>query len=348
MAAYVQELLLLDQARQQATLHSLSKYADTKNGHGAKAGRKPFASMSTWADVPMPLVGTGTLQSSSWNQEAKARGQKLPENLPVKVELTPGLVPLAGKDTGRPDMSTQKLQQATHMLQAALANWEACVQNSSTQASSEVMSGVPSAVPQQLPFGTKEDLRGPKPPSPPGLDQALTNLNVTLPSDAAELAQSLLEGVRLQSLAASKTKVTGRAEATNKSHEELKWLMMHLEHQNTASMMKLHDFVKAQERPDPFGLQQPNTAGLILVRWSGRPSLPFFSAVQRPTWCLGQKMEMRGKLGEAVSWFWAGRCCSPSILRDIPAFAIRSQDHPWLRVRPAIFCYTSQSWHCLV
>lgn len=106
LANYLQELLSLDRARQQATLENLSRYADAS----PMAGSAPPLVSTTEQELGMR---PGVLK-------AGALGRMKQEAQPLKVQLP-------SQDMGA-GASSSRLQHATQVLQAALANWEACMQ----------------------------------------------------------------------------------------------------------------------------------------------------------------------------------------------------------------------------
>ncbi|CAK9116565.1 unnamed protein product [Durusdinium trenchii] len=105
MAAYVQELLSLDRARQQATLENLSKYADA----------------SQMASPVPPLLSTTTMEQAGAAQGRTFQASEIAT--PAKVELP---VPPSQVQAQEP---SSRLQHAAQALQIALANWEALVQD---------------------------------------------------------------------------------------------------------------------------------------------------------------------------------------------------------------------------
>mmetsp|Transcript_62288 Transcript_62288/g.100810 ORF Transcript_62288/g.100810 Transcript_62288/m.100810 type:complete len:558 (-) Transcript_62288:219-1892(-) len=233
MASYIEQLLLLDQNRQRATLDSLSQYCETKslNDH-----QVPKISASSAHE--MPLVGTGfesyTRPLPAWQNEEmlshwdQARFNR--ETHPLKV-MEPLRVPMAQPVTsyGSQDGgSSQKLQQATHMLQAALANWEACVQTKAFQESSTSQVFCQGQVSQPTLCGVAEESHKSTRSSPPGLGFQAS-------------------GFEADSVWESNMRV-GSDHVLKRDQETLKLLMLqHLERQNTASMQKFHQLSQASE-----------------------------------------------------------------------------------------------------
>lgn len=112
MAAYVKQLLELDESRQRATLVSLSRYAETKDS----AGNRGLAADSM--ACAMPEAAPAVLRP-----EAR-RASPPPSQLAPLAEVHEEPIQVSNLDA-----VSKNLQQATKMLQAAMANWEACVQH---------------------------------------------------------------------------------------------------------------------------------------------------------------------------------------------------------------------------
>lgn len=213
LANYLQELLSLDRARQQATLENLSRYADAS----PMAGSAPPLVSTTEQELGMR---PGVLK-------AGALGRMKQEAQPLKVQLP-------SQDMGA-GASSSRLQHATQVLQAALANWEACMQGDEAngqraQPSPEV--AVPGIVP---PPGLKaEDERAKKMNDyARTLEKALKHHSSP---EMAEQALALLE-------------MAAKEEATKIEAQKLKWLTTLLQTQNQANLDKVHRMLKEAQRP---------------------------------------------------------------------------------------------------
>lgn len=220
LTAYVQELLSLDRARQQATLENLSKYADTS----------PVTNMAALSHSPVLDQDLGLSPGVLKAGQAQGRmfqAEEMPT--PVKVDLP-------SNRAGHEDLASNRLQHATQVLQAALANWEACMQGNVEANGQRAQASVPEvAVPGTV-------------PPPPGLrateerakkvneyaktlEKALNNLNHSLPPEGAEKALNLLDMAKEE---ASKIE----------AQEKLKLLATFLQTQNQASMGKVYKMLK--------------------------------------------------------------------------------------------------------
>lgn len=214
LANYLQELLSLDRARQQATLENLSRYADAS----PMAGSAPPLVSTTEQDLGM---SPGVLK-------AGALGRMKQEAQPLKVEL-----PSQARAQETSAASSSRLQHATQVLQAALANWEACMQGDEAngqraQPSPEV--AVPGIVP---PPGLKaEDERAKKTKDyARTLEKAFNHRS----PEKAEQALALLE-------------MAAKEEATKIEAQKLKWLTTLLQTQNQAGLEKVYRMLKEAQR----------------------------------------------------------------------------------------------------
>eukprot|EP00438_Fugacium_kawagutii_P030449 Skav210846 [mRNA] locus=scaffold2829:25669:27201:- [translate_table: standard] len=135
LAKYVQELLAQDQSKQQVTLENLSRYAEASPEASPITKRPAAAAASALAPAAMAVR----------TEDAK----------PMKVELSPGAQ--QRKESGA---ASSRLQHATQVLQAALTNWEACMQGESQAQSQRAQSSTEMAMPEMA-------MPGFVPPIPP-------------------------------------------------------------------------------------------------------------------------------------------------------------------------------------
>jgi len=282
MAAYVEEFLMMGQDRQKNALEKLAQYSESARASSVSGLPAPLPwtapakaeSMGLTSDVSSERKTASSayyssfqdLQSSPWSSEEAFN--------PVKVQVP--MIAAAAAPQGGSGKDPAKLQQATQMLQAALANWEACVSESTPS----------SLAPEAL--GTVEDMvqnmktldpsigfqqaqaqaQHQQPSLPPGLGgqnlqapasskkqnqlafaqyadllhKALVNMNNTLPAETALRAQQLLESVAMENL--------GEVNSSE-GLEKLKWLAQLLEHENKASMQKLSKLLKQDTTAAP-------------------------------------------------------------------------------------------------
>lgn len=273
MSAYLQSCLLEQTKERQAQLDVLQKLTELKLG---ETFNEP--SMVNGFPIEIPRVGTGVPSKL----RAEARGQ------PAKVEIPSNFFPLPQNVKETVDQS-QKLQHATQVLQAALANWEACVSGFEA----------PAVVPALAPSAAKPVVQPQKPileinsrlghqaeeatAKPAGvltslLEKAIHNLNDTLPPDAAVIAQALLEGVATEAAPSISYEV----------NEKRKWLQHVLENQNAASIQRLTHLLKEPAVPpltpgwDASGLLGAASAAALQGATSGigrSPTLSPYSAL---------------------------------------------------------------------
>lgn len=264
MASYVKQLLELDEGRQRETLNNLSKYAETKNGTGAGTAAPELVSLSQSAEevgikigtadqvgiMPMTVPTPSGALTAGWGPDSKAPSLLLAA--PAKAMDAPFLAP-GGKQPEKElgwGLASLQLQQATNVLQAALANWEACLQTSddpntlpaaaagTSQATSaavraqqdlsDAVNGVPT--PAGLPSSKVSSQR-----VVTMLEKALSDLTCSLPPEAAAAAQSLL------------VTAASEARAARVDPDAMKWLTEHLEKQQEASLHKLAKLMQDQQ-----------------------------------------------------------------------------------------------------
>jgi len=301
MAAYVEEFLLMGQERQKNALEKLARYSESSRSSSVSGLTDPLPwtapakaeSVGLTSDVSAERKSASSayynpfpdLQGSPWGSQGSEEAFT-----PVKVQV-PGI---AAAPQGGSSKDPAKLQQATQMLQAALANWEACVSESSPSSLAPEALGTVEDMVQNLKtldnsIGFQQAQAQRQTPSlPPGLggvdmqapapasskkqnqqlvfaqyadllEKALVNMNKTLPAETAQRAQQLLESVAMENL--------GEVNSSE-GLEKLKWLAQLLEHENKASIEKLSKLFKQDPTAVPaaqpfmrgFGWDKPVTA----------------------------------------------------------------------------------------
>lgn len=313
MASCIQELLLQDQSRQRAALENLSKYTGEKLG--AEAPSQDSAPWKSFGDQ-----GEAATAAAHCLQLPKAPGLPGPSGvdipLPGKLssnKATSWPVPEAAEPAGQKSGSNpqaavaarHRLQQASQVLQSALANWEACVAESSSAVPGDAVTVVEQMVSQLQQGGMDILAAQDRSSGPPGLsstqalsagpsrgsapaaamaangeslekaanllEKALFDLNRHLPAETAQMAHSLLEGVN------------GTPEGSLPNTEEqdkLKWLAHYLESQNKVSIERLSKLLQdpAPMRPQAgaaaaFGQQGTAAAAAAIHQaWRMPPS----------------------------------------------------------------------------
>jgi hypothetical protein len=248
LSAYLQSCLREQTKERQAQLDVLQKLTELKLG---ETFNEP--SMVNGSPIEIPRVGTGV---PSKLLGSEARGLQ-----PAKVEIPSNFFPLPQSLKETVDQS-QKLQHATQVLQAALANWEACVQGLDSSAAAPVLApsaAKPVVQPQKpiLEINSRLGHQAEEAAKPAGvltslLEKAIHNLNDTLPPDAAVIAQALLEGVATEAAPSMSCEV----------QEKRKWLQHVLENQNAASVQRLSHLLKEPAVP-PFAPGWDAAAGLL-------------------------------------------------------------------------------------
>lgn len=280
MAAYVKQLLELDENRQRAMLVSLSRYAETKDSVGRDRG------------LPAASAAACAIPEASLASLAKARRASPP----------PQLAPLAEvHEASNLGAVSKNLHQATQMLQAAMANWEACVQNMDqnkpqptifdkvpfqAQVQDEAMRRLRA---QQSHLQWKQDAYprsemshaatvGHHSGSPPNgetgeeaarsVEKALTQLTAGLPPGAAAQAHHLLEALGHEANAP-------RMGPPAPDDYVVRWLAKYLEQQQQASVQKLTLLLQAEKTLEQHVQQQDDCWA---PRWdmpmAGVPGLP--------------------------------------------------------------------------
>lgn len=247
LTAYVQELLSLDRARQQATLENLSKYADTS------PVTSPVTNMASLSHSPVLDQDLGISQGVLKAGQAQGRmfqAEEMPT--PVKVDLP-------SNRAGNEDLASNRLQHATQVLQAALANWEACMQGNVEANGQRAQASVPEvAVPGTV--GPPPGLRATEERAKKvneyakTLEKALNNLNHSLPPEGAEKALNLLDMVAKEE--ASKIE----------AQEKLKWLATLLQSQNQASLGKVYKMLKEPQPTQMPAAAMPRVPGGLDAR----------------------------------------------------------------------------------
>eukprot|EP00931_Biecheleriopsis_adriatica_P042547 TRINITY_DN2425_c0_g1_i1.p1 TRINITY_DN2425_c0_g1~~TRINITY_DN2425_c0_g1_i1.p1 ORF type:complete len:545 (-),score=142.69 TRINITY_DN2425_c0_g1_i1:440-2074(-) len=287
VAAYMQELLSLDSDEQKGILDALTKYRWNKStvessyaglgssmdmpGQASASGGSSLADLIFMAQeasqpslpnvsVPFPAM------ANTFFGQAQSTGQN---KNPLKVEL-PGVQSLGSMEE-MPGQTVQRLQHATQMLQAAVENWEACVQDTNAPANSAAHAFLEQTMMENMVQAQRQAqarMHAPgMPPAPPGLparakaaevnaqsvtdyakmlEKALVNLNTSLPPHASEMAQSLLENIA--------SDPSGEAQASL-DQERMKWLSKHLETQNRASIAKLMGYAST-DKPRAYAAQR--------------------------------------------------------------------------------------------
>lgn len=220
MAEYVKQLLELDEGRQKDALNPLSQHADSKKcGEfmgGGGCGSFPFVGdfaaeqYHQWMTEKLLLDHMSLQQFNGFNG---LNGLKAP---PAQ-SLRPRAQAQSTQDAAGSNM---KLQQATNVLQAALAYWEACLQcPDSAEALQPPMipeQFMPKAMPARVPMGlTRQDpfsQRGPLyVPTPEDfgnsmpssgvvnmIEKALTDLTSSVNPEQLLAAQAILNSTGLQ------------------------------------------------------------------------------------------------------------------------------------------------------
>mmetsp|Transcript_44263 Transcript_44263/g.94325 ORF Transcript_44263/g.94325 Transcript_44263/m.94325 type:complete len:509 (+) Transcript_44263:177-1703(+) len=251
MATYVKQLLALDENTRSSTLQNLSHYAENKqesssSGEDAPKPRKVSISTSApethviWPEHPLGM----TMGIASKAQVQEPATPSYVRNTPAtatSADDTPVKVPLPlGISAGVPGASAQ-LQQAHGFLQAAMKNWEACVEQEASQQAAKVNRAAAVKHPTQQASKKNVQKTNAQQASPPEvevlslLDKALSDLATSLPPEAAVEVQQLIAAAT----AADDANPVQRA----KKAEMLKWLTQYLEEQQTASMQKLSHMV---------------------------------------------------------------------------------------------------------
>eukprot|EP00931_Biecheleriopsis_adriatica_P042552 TRINITY_DN2425_c0_g1_i6.p1 TRINITY_DN2425_c0_g1~~TRINITY_DN2425_c0_g1_i6.p1 ORF type:complete len:533 (-),score=130.21 TRINITY_DN2425_c0_g1_i6:440-2038(-) len=272
VAAYVQELLSLDSDEQKGMLDTLMKYREIK----MSAADSSYAGLGSSMDMPGQASASGGSSLADLLFMSQGASQPSPPSVsaPLKVEL-PGM-PGLGSTEEMPGQAMQRLQHATQMLQAAVENWEACIQDTNAPAHVathpflEQMAYHPAMMENMVQAQRQAQARmhAPGVPlAPPGLparakvpevnaqsvadyakmlEKALVNLNTSLPPHASEMAQSLLENIA--------SDPSGEAQASL-DQERMKWLSKHLETQNRASIAKLMGYAST-DKPRAYAAQR--------------------------------------------------------------------------------------------
>lgn len=299
MASCIQELLLQDQSRQRAALENLSKYTDEKL-KGQAPSQEPMS---------LPRVVAGDQASAPWKVFAN-QGKAATAAHSVQLPKAPGLpcpvgvdIPLPGKlsnktawpaeaaeqggagqtSSSNPQAAAaahHRLQEASQVLQSALANWESCVVESSSAVPGDSLAVVEQMVSQLQQGGMDILAAQDRPSGPPGLlssqaqlaapsrgsapaamangesidkaasllEKALFDLNRHLPAETAQMAHSLLEGV---------TETPEGSLPNTEEQDKLKWLAHYLESQNKVSIERLS---KLLQDPAPMRPQSAAAA----------------------------------------------------------------------------------------
>mmetsp|Transcript_33808 Transcript_33808/g.78169 ORF Transcript_33808/g.78169 Transcript_33808/m.78169 type:complete len:530 (-) Transcript_33808:301-1890(-) len=296
MAAHVQELLSLDRVRQRMMLENLSNYQSAE------------AAMNPWTGPAQALQceGLGMTQGVSKAggtyfeaQQAFAAAQSqqskvdLASQTPVKVELP------AGRDMRcKPDDTAAQLQQAAHVLQAALANWEACVlgaqgspvagRSMEPLAQLRAAAAANALTPEALGFQPAPGLHSQALPQAAAraaadveraqkvaeyakvLEKALQNLNTSLPRESAEKAQALLQGVAMDKTEAGKP------------DDKLKWLGELLKTQNQVSIDKMNKMIQESRQQAATTAMLAAAAGIQFPQAGGLAGLAGNQLAARP------------------------------------------------------------------
>jgi len=245
MAVYVKQLLALDENTRTSTLQNLSHYAENKQEASSlveDALRVPEVNMSVampethevWPEHPLRM----TMRTSSKAEQ--------PTTPPSCIHLEPATATFAADtpakvtlpssmSSGVPATSAQ-LQQAHGFLQAAMKNWEACVEQEASQQAQHVQQAQknraaavmrPTKQAQHAQQALSSDMVN-------SLQRALSDLSTSLPPEAAVQAQQLLATAPMASAADAENLLQ-----RGKNTETLKWMTQHLENQQAASMQKL-------------------------------------------------------------------------------------------------------------
>jgi len=247
MATYVKQLLALDENTRMSTLQNLSHYAENKqetssSGEDAPKPRKVSFSTSEpesheiWPEHPLGMtmgIASKAQEPATPSYIRNTSATAASADIPVKVPL-----PL-GMSAGVPGASAQ-LQEAHGFLQAAMKNWEACVEQEASQQAAKVNRAAAVKHPtQQTSKKNAQKLNAQQASSSPEvvnlLEQALSDLATSLPPEAAVEVQQLI--------AAATTADEANPAQRAKNAEMMKWLMQYLEKQQTASMQKLNHMV---------------------------------------------------------------------------------------------------------
>eukprot|EP00404_Azadinium_spinosum_P051454 CAMPEP_0180766426 /NCGR_PEP_ID=MMETSP1038_2-20121128/39483_1 /TAXON_ID=632150 /ORGANISM="Azadinium spinosum, Strain 3D9" /LENGTH=316 /DNA_ID=CAMNT_0022800925 /DNA_START=96 /DNA_END=1043 /DNA_ORIENTATION=+ len=255
MAVYVKQLLALDENTRTSTLQNLSHYAENKQEASSlveDALRVPEVNMSVampethevWPEHPLRM----TMRTSSKAEQ--------PTTPPSCIHLEPATATFAADtpakvtlpssmSSGVAAATSAQLQQAHGFLQAAMKNWEACVEQEASQQAQHVQQAQknraaavmrPTKQAQHAQQALSSDMVN-------SLQRALSDLSTSLPPEAAVQAQQLLATAPMASAADAENLLQ-----RGKNTETLKWMTQHLENQQAASMQKLSNKVTGSPR----------------------------------------------------------------------------------------------------
>mmetsp|Transcript_21148 Transcript_21148/g.58638 ORF Transcript_21148/g.58638 Transcript_21148/m.58638 type:complete len:569 (-) Transcript_21148:271-1977(-) len=264
-AAYVKQLMELDEGRLRTSLESLSKYElkEIEGGAGQGAGASSIAKSSTQMVTDTKPTGMTASQAAALDAPP---GLALPGCVSGAKAETLVNTPPAKPDKSRQeaaanlDMASMQLQHATNMLQAALANWDACCVAHSAAEMRQSPKEVVCLQDVDLPLTSTSRVATPpvsrvqESPTDAGsgilrqlasvdekrpterygniLEKALGDLTTSLPPEAVAEAQKVLAA------AVGQAKPFG-LQGKGQDLEVMKWLTQHLEKQQEASAQKV-------------------------------------------------------------------------------------------------------------
>jgi len=246
MAAYVAQLLQLDEGKQRATLDSLSKYADSRSTEINKA--EPAS--QDWNDSSS--THSTETPSSSWGHDAPAGASR-----PLPVSPPPGLnladfegahildaprMNKLGSNFGLSERAQltpeQEFEASPWKVQTPPRQTPQCSESRWTQnlASCAHPEFVDSGADVSSDTGVNDQVSD---YNVKMLEKALTDLMLGLPPTAAAQTQTLLSNI-------SNT-LTGPTKTQRQRSQAVQWLMQHLENQQVLSVQKLHKLMSPEQ-----------------------------------------------------------------------------------------------------